>query len=57
MQGMSNQSLCNIGLLSTNLDLCKSQAWGIRFHRYISCLVATSSWFSLPLRYAQFVKQ
>ena len=56
MQGMFNQSLCHIELLSSNLDFCKSQAWGICFHRYISCHVATSSWLSLHLRYAQFAK-
>jgi len=52
MQGTSNQSVCNIELLSSNLDFCKSQAWGIYFHRYISFHVATTSWLPLPLRHA-----
>jgi hypothetical protein len=57
IQGMSNQSLCNIELHSSNLKFCKIQAWGIDFHKYISCHVATLSWLSLPLRHAQFAKQ
>jgi hypothetical protein len=56
MQGMSNQSLCNIELHSSNLNFCKIQAWGIDFYKYISCHVATLSWLSLPLRHAQFAK-
>jgi len=47
MQGMSNQSLYNIELLSPNLDFCKIQAWGLYLHTYISCHVATSSWLYL----------
>jgi hypothetical protein len=39
------------------LTFCKIQAWGIDFHKYISCHVATLSWLSLPLRHAQFTKQ
>jgi hypothetical protein len=58
MQGMSNQSLCNIELHSSNLNFfCKIQAWGIDFHKHISCHVATLSWLSLPLIHAQFAKQ
>jgi hypothetical protein len=52
--GISNQSLCNIELLSSNLDFCKSQAWGMCFDRYISCHIVISSWLSLHLRHAQF---
>jgi hypothetical protein len=57
MQGMSNQSLCNIELYSSNLNFCKIQAWGIYSHKYIFFHVATLSWLSLPLRHAQFTKQ
>jgi len=36
MQGISNQSSRNTELLSSNLDFCKSQAWGICLHTYMS---------------------
>jgi len=45
-----------LNYIHPNLIFAKIQAWGIDFHKNISCHVATLYWLSLPLRHAQFAK-